>query len=550
MDMLFAFPAILLAIAVLAIRGPGRDQRHDRHRHRLHRRSSPGSPGPACSASARRSTCGPPGRWAPATCGSSRRHVLPNVATPIIVQTSISLAFAILAEAALSFIGLGTQPPEPVVGADAGRRPRLHPPTPGGSRSSPASPSSCRCSRSTCVGDALRDALDPRQRSAIESVRGRMAGASAAPARRRRRRARRAGGRRPGVRFAHPAGHGARVVNGRVVVGRAGRDAGHRRRVRQRQERERAWRCWAWCPARRATVSPAGRASTGRTCWPCSEEAPAQGAGAGHRHGVPGPDDLAQPGAHRRAAAHRGHAGPPRAVGRRPPRTGRPSCSTTVGIPSPRGAAARLPPPALRRDAPAGHDRHRPVVRPRRADRRRGDDRPRRHDPGPDRRADRRACRRELRHGGRLDHPRPRRRGRASPTGWRSCTPGGRRGRPPVDDLYAAPRTPTRRGCWRSLPVLGRPAGSTLAAIGRACRPTHWRSRRAAPSGPGARCGATTAARRGAAAARGSPTGRRGSDAPWRDATATARRPSRGDVLRRASADATTRRPARGAEAP
>ena len=41
------------------------------------------------------------------------RHVLPNVAAPIIVQTSISLAFAILAEAALSFIGLGTQPPEP-----------------------------------------------------------------------------------------------------------------------------------------------------------------------------------------------------------------------------------------------------------------------------------------------------------------------------------------------------------------------------------------------------------------------------------------------------
>jgi ABC-type dipeptide/oligopeptide/nickel transport system permease subunit len=40
------------------------------------------------------------------------RHVLPNVAPPIIVQATISLAFAILAEAGLSFLGLGTQPPQ------------------------------------------------------------------------------------------------------------------------------------------------------------------------------------------------------------------------------------------------------------------------------------------------------------------------------------------------------------------------------------------------------------------------------------------------------
>src|SRR5690606_11195607 len=41
------------------------------------------------------------------------RHVIPNSLGPIIAQISISLAFAILAEAALSFFGLGTQPPEP-----------------------------------------------------------------------------------------------------------------------------------------------------------------------------------------------------------------------------------------------------------------------------------------------------------------------------------------------------------------------------------------------------------------------------------------------------
>lgn len=39
------------------------------------------------------------------------RHVLPNIMPAVIVQATISLAFAILAEAGLSFLGLGTQPP-------------------------------------------------------------------------------------------------------------------------------------------------------------------------------------------------------------------------------------------------------------------------------------------------------------------------------------------------------------------------------------------------------------------------------------------------------
>lgn len=40
-------------------------------------------------------------------------HVLPNIASGLIVQATIQFANAILAEAALSFIGLGTQPPQP-----------------------------------------------------------------------------------------------------------------------------------------------------------------------------------------------------------------------------------------------------------------------------------------------------------------------------------------------------------------------------------------------------------------------------------------------------
>jgi peptide/nickel transport system permease protein len=46
------------------------------------------------------------------------RHILPNILNPLIVQASLSIAFAILAEASLSFLGLGVQPPAPTWGSD------------------------------------------------------------------------------------------------------------------------------------------------------------------------------------------------------------------------------------------------------------------------------------------------------------------------------------------------------------------------------------------------------------------------------------------------
>lgn len=51
------------------------------------------------------------------------RHILPNIVNPLIVQASLALATAILAEASLSFLGLGAQPPTPTWGSDinAGR---------------------------------------------------------------------------------------------------------------------------------------------------------------------------------------------------------------------------------------------------------------------------------------------------------------------------------------------------------------------------------------------------------------------------------------------
>jgi peptide/nickel transport system permease protein len=52
------------------------------------------------------------------------RHLLPNIMAPIIVLTTVYLSTAILSEAALSFLGLGTQPPEPSWGGmlNAARR--------------------------------------------------------------------------------------------------------------------------------------------------------------------------------------------------------------------------------------------------------------------------------------------------------------------------------------------------------------------------------------------------------------------------------------------
>jgi peptide/nickel transport system permease protein len=49
-----------------------------------------------------------------------RRHVVPNILSPLIVQVSLTLGLAMLAEASLSFLGLGAQPPESSWGSMVG----------------------------------------------------------------------------------------------------------------------------------------------------------------------------------------------------------------------------------------------------------------------------------------------------------------------------------------------------------------------------------------------------------------------------------------------
>ena len=56
------------------------------------------------------------------------RHVLPNIVPPLLVQATLAIAGAIIAEAALSFLGLGQQPPAPSWGSMLQHRPALHRP--------------------------------------------------------------------------------------------------------------------------------------------------------------------------------------------------------------------------------------------------------------------------------------------------------------------------------------------------------------------------------------------------------------------------------------
>lgn len=115
MDVLFAFPVILLAIGIIAVLGPGAGTTaiaigtvYVPIFARLLR-------GPALVIVGSEYVMGARAVGA----GDARilfRHIVPNLTGVILVQASLSLSAAILVEASLSFLGVGTQPPEPSLG--------------------------------------------------------------------------------------------------------------------------------------------------------------------------------------------------------------------------------------------------------------------------------------------------------------------------------------------------------------------------------------------------------------------------------------------------
>ncbi|MFY9770968.1 MAG: ABC transporter permease [Xanthobacteraceae bacterium] len=90
-------------------------------------------------------------------------HILPNILPALLVQATLSIAAAIIAEAALSFLGLGQQPPEPSWGSmlNAAQRFLVNAPW---MAIWPGLAIFLTVLSFNLVGDGLRDALDPRSR--------------------------------------------------------------------------------------------------------------------------------------------------------------------------------------------------------------------------------------------------------------------------------------------------------------------------------------------------------------------------------------------------
>ena len=91
------------------------------------------------------------------------RHILPNVTAPLIVQATLAIAAAVIAEASLSFLGLGQQPPQPSWGSMLNTAKNYVDQAPW-MAVWPGLAIFALVLAFNLVGDGLRDALDPRQR--------------------------------------------------------------------------------------------------------------------------------------------------------------------------------------------------------------------------------------------------------------------------------------------------------------------------------------------------------------------------------------------------
>jgi peptide/nickel transport system permease protein len=162
MDVLLAFPAILLALLIIAIVGPGTWTSvaaiaivYTPIFTRVVR-------GPALSLKARDFVD------AARTFGSSRRyiltrHLLLNLVAPLTVQITLALAWSLLTEASLSFLGLGTQPPAASLGLMLSDSRNLMETAPW-LMIFPGIAIMISILGFNLLGDALRDILDPKMR--------------------------------------------------------------------------------------------------------------------------------------------------------------------------------------------------------------------------------------------------------------------------------------------------------------------------------------------------------------------------------------------------
>ena len=91
------------------------------------------------------------------------RHILPNIMPAILVQATLTIAAAIIAEASLSFLGLGQQPPDPSWGSMLNTAKNFLDDAPW-MAIWPGAAIFVTVLAFNLLGDGLRDALDPRQR--------------------------------------------------------------------------------------------------------------------------------------------------------------------------------------------------------------------------------------------------------------------------------------------------------------------------------------------------------------------------------------------------
>lgn len=159
-DFSFAFPALLTALMLAALAGPGI----------VTAVAAIAVFNAAVFARISRSAAG--AVWsrdfvlAARACGRSRRqitldHVLPNIAAPLIVQVTIQFAVAILAEAALSYLGLGVRPPQPSWGRMLNEAQEMMYQAPHLALY-PGIAIALAVLGLNLIGDGLRDLLDPR----------------------------------------------------------------------------------------------------------------------------------------------------------------------------------------------------------------------------------------------------------------------------------------------------------------------------------------------------------------------------------------------------